>query len=335
MPLTKCSRRGRVVVSLIYIYVILNNIAHISTMFTEVPEIRHASRLAVRELGLLQSKYRDTGCSHVHCHALLEIDQRGQSTVAELATVLQVDKSTASRTVSQLVRLGWVAVEKAPDDRRSKLLVLTPSGQHKAESINESANEQVQSALEQLSDEERGKVLQGMELYARALGRARRCGNFEIRPIERSDNTAVARLIRDVMAEFGAVGEGFSRSDPEVRAMYESYSGERAAYFVVVRKGTVVGGAGIGQLEKAGNQICQLRKMYVRPEARGAGVGQKLLRLCLDTAKKIGYTSCYLETLEQMAQARRLYEKAGFKPLSSPLGDTGHFSCNSWYQKDL
>ena len=211
-----------------------------STTFTEVPEIRHASRLTVRELGLLQGKYRDTGCSHVHCHALLEIDQRGQSTVAELATVLQVDKSTASRTVGQLVRLGWVAVEKAPDDRRSKLLVLTPSGQRKAESINESANEQVQSALEQLSDDERGKVLQGMELYARALGRARRCGNFEIRPMERSDNAAVARLIRDVMAEFGAVGEGFSRSDPEVRAMYESYSGERAAYFVVVRKGTVV-----------------------------------------------------------------------------------------------
>lgn len=304
-------------------------------ILAEVNGIRHSSRLVVRELGLLQGSYRSTGCSHVQCHTLFEIDQRGQSTVAELARTLEVDKSTASRTVAQLVKPGWVNLQRDPCDKRAKLLSLTSKGRKKLREIHEAANEQVQAALEQLDESERQVVHDGMALYARALQRARRRQDYDIRPITTADNAAMARVIREVMAEFGAVGEGYSRNDPEVHNMSAAYTKKRAFYLVVTHAGTVVGGAGVGQLASAGDDICELRKMYLRSEVRGAGIGRELLGLCLEKAEQMGYTTCYLETLEHMTQARHLYEKYGFTQLQDPRGETGHFSCNAWYEKRL
>ncbi|TFG63876.1 MAG: GNAT family N-acetyltransferase, partial [Gemmatimonadales bacterium] len=68
----------------------------------------------------------------------------------------------------------------------------------------------------------------------------------EIRPIEPGDDAKIARIIREVMTEFGAVGEGYSIVDPEVDAMTAAYAGPDAAYFVALLDGEVVGGGGIG-----------------------------------------------------------------------------------------
>lgn len=156
-----------------------------------------------------------------------------------------------------------------------------------------------------------------------------------IRPIEPRDEAAMASIIRTVMTEFGAVGEGYSINDAEVDEMYAAYSGPGAAYWVVERDGRVLGGAGFGPLAGGDAVTCELKKMYLVGEARGLGLGRRLIELCLDGARRAGYARCYLETLEHMAAARRLYEGYGFERLGGPLGATGHTSCNGWYLLEL
>jgi putative acetyltransferase len=152
-----------------------------------------------------------------------------------------------------------------------------------------------------------------------------------IRPIEPRDDAAMAAVIRAVMTEHGAVGAGFSITDPEVDFMSRAYDAPRSAYFVVTRGGRVLGGAGVAQLTGGTSDTCELRKMYFLPEARGSGLGQQMLERCLDAARGFGYRQCYLETLASMAAAAALYERAGFTRVANPLGATGHVKCDRWY----
>ncbi|WP_224361331.1 GNAT family N-acetyltransferase [Hyalangium versicolor] len=156
-----------------------------------------------------------------------------------------------------------------------------------------------------------------------------------LRPIESRDDAAVATIIRKVMPEFGASGPGFAIHDPEVDTMSASYSRPRHRYFVVAHDGRVLGGAGIAPLTGGDPSVCELRKMYFLPEARGRGVGERLLKECLAFAKEAGYQLCYLETLTGMDQAQKLYEKVGFGQIPKAMGNTGHFGCNRFYTRDL
>jgi len=159
---------------------------------------------------------------------------------------------------------------------------------------------------------------------------------LSFRPIEPRDDAAVAAVIRAVMPEFGADGPGFAIHDPEVDHMSRAYSVPGAAYFVLVDEaGMVLGGGGVAALEGGEPGVCELRKMYFLPAARGRGVGEALLRHCLAVARDLGYRTCYLETLTGMDQAMRLYGKLGFQPLCAPLGRTGHGGCDRWYAREL
>jgi putative acetyltransferase len=156
-----------------------------------------------------------------------------------------------------------------------------------------------------------------------------------IRSLRPDDNPAMARIIRQVMTEYGAVGEGYSINDPEVDAMYQQYAAPDHAFFVIEAGGKVVGGAGIAPLPGGGDGVCELRKMYLLREGRGRGWGRQLLGQCLAAARERGFRTCYLETVHRMGEAQRLYLSAGFKPLAGPLGSTGHNSCDAWYAMEL
>lgn len=156
-----------------------------------------------------------------------------------------------------------------------------------------------------------------------------------IRAITAADDAVVERVIRTVMPEFGAGGAGFAINDPEVSSMSTAYLRPRHAYFVLEQDGQVVGGAGVAPLAGAAEDVCELRKMYFLPIARGKGWGRSLLHHCLDEARRLGFRLCYLETLTGMDAAMQLYTEAGFLPLAAPMGSTGHFGCNRFYARDL
>ena len=159
--------------------------------------------------------------------------------------------------------------------------------------------------------------------------------SFSIRPIKGTDDARMAQIIRTVMPEFGAVGDGFAINDPEVDWMARAYSEPRSSYFVVEVDGQVLGGGGVAPLVNGDEDLCELRKMYFLPQLRGMGAGAALMAKCLEAARGHGFRRCYLETLCGMDAAKRLYERSGFRRLPGPMGATGHGGCDSFYLLDL
>ncbi|MDQ2972471.1 MAG: GNAT family N-acetyltransferase [Rhodanobacteraceae bacterium] len=160
-------------------------------------------------------------------------------------------------------------------------------------------------------------------------------GDFLIRPIEPRDDVTIAAIIREVMPEFGADGEGFAIHDAEVDAMHTAYSLPRSAYYMIEVDDIVLGGGGIAPLAGGDADVCELRKMYFLSGLRGRGVGKALIAECLDAARGFGFRRCYIETLTGMDAAQALYRKHGFTPLSVPLGDTGHHGCDRFFIREI
>jgi putative acetyltransferase len=298
-------------------------------------QTREASRSLVRELDVVKAKVGLLGMTYSQGHILLHLENSGMLLVAELAEKLRLDKSTTSRAVNSMIEKGHVKFRQSDTDKRCKPVILTEKGRRLAAQIHDVANVEVSAALETLTPDERVTVIQGMQLYARALYQARTQRRFEIREVKKRDNVYLARIIHDVMSEFQLSGPGTSLSDDEVGAIYESYRGPRALFYVVEDGEQLVGGAGIAQLEGGDPETCELKKMYLLPEVRGTGVGRVLLDRCLDAARDAGYHTCYLETIREMSRARALYEQYGFEKLDKPLGNTGHFRTDSWYAMAL
>lgn len=151
-----------------------------------------------------------------------------------------------------------------------------------------------------------------------------------MRPIAPQDDQRVADIIRSVMTSFDCVGEGYSIVDPEVDDMYATYQEDGAICYVIEVDGKVCGVGGVAALAAA-EGVCELKKMYFLPELRGRGMGRKLVSQCISDARRMGYTHMYLETVERMEAANRLYHKMGFEACDAPMGATGHNACDRYY----
>jgi len=158
---------------------------------------------------------------------------------------------------------------------------------------------------------------------------------MNIRPITTADNGEIAKIIREVLTEFGANKPGFAWQDPELDFMAEAYYKRGRAYWVVESGGRILGGGGIAEFNCQEPKVCELQKMYLLSETRGLGLGAKLIDKLVIVAGEMGYRSCYLETLSSMSGAIALYKKKGFMRLSNPMGDSGHSACDEWYSKTL
>ena len=159
--------------------------------------------------------------------------------------------------------------------------------------------------------------------------------DFIIREIKQEDNVQIAKVIRDVLIEFGVPKVGTAYEDKATDEMYENFQKSTSIYYVIEHNNKIVGGAGIAQLDNFEGNTCELQKMYFLPITRGKSLGSKLISTCLQKAKELGFDHCYLETMPYMDAARALYKKNGFIGLEKRMGDTGHFSCNVWMIKKL
>ncbi len=300
-----------------------------------INEIRQNIRSLVRELNILDGRFQDTGFSYSECHVLFEINEHKLLNIMDLSNLLQLDKSTVSRLVRKLTDKGYVEILPRPEDKRQKCLGLTEKGIEAVTRNNCRSDDQVAAALQLLDEKEQETALKGLHLYARALNRSRIQKDYEVRLIQKEDEEQVARLIRSVMTEFGAVGEGYSIMDPEVDRMYEVYREPGSAFFVIAKGNEIMGCGGVAALAGGEGDTCELKKMYFYPAVRGLGFGKKLLDKCLKEAAALGYRLCYLETVERMWQANLLYQRAGFRKIDGPMGCTGHNSCETFYIKEL
>ena len=157
-----------------------------------------------------------------------------------------------------------------------------------------------------------------------------------MRRMTAADNATVARVIRQVSAEYGLTADkGYTVADPNLDVLYTQYSKPGHAYWVVELDGEVVGGGGIAPLACSETDLCELQKMYFLPAARGRGLAKKLAIQALEFARAQGYRRCYLETTAFLKEAIALYERLGFVHISEPLGCTGHVDCEVRMLKTL
>ena len=158
---------------------------------------------------------------------------------------------------------------------------------------------------------------------------------IQIRNIELSDNIAIAAVIRNALAEFGANKPGTVFFDPTTDHLFELFKVPGSVYYVAEQNGSILGGCGIFPTEALPEKTCELVKLYLDKNARGTGLGKKLLLKAMDWSKANGYDQVYLESMPELSKAVNIYEKVGFKKLDQALGNSGHCGCDIWMLKKL
>ena len=156
-----------------------------------------------------------------------------------------------------------------------------------------------------------------------------------IRTIESKDNPALAKIIRDIFIEFDAPRIGTVFSDPDTDRLYEVFQHPGSAYFLAEENGEVLGGCGIYPTKGLPEGCAELVKFYLSPNARGKGLGKFLMDRSIEAAAQLGYKQVYLESFPQLATAVSMYEKAGFRLLPAPMGNSGHYNTTLWMLLDL
>ena len=158
---------------------------------------------------------------------------------------------------------------------------------------------------------------------------------IKLRTIQKEDNVQLAQIIRDTLTEFKANKPGTVYYDETTDHLFELFQKPGSIYYVALMDDEIVGGGGIYPSDGLPNGTCELVKMYLLPEARGIGLGKRIIEECLAFAKEKGYTQVYIESMPELENALKVYEKFGFKYISAPLGNTGHHGCEKWMLRSL
>ena len=153
---------------------------------------------------------------------------------------------------------------------------------------------------------------------------------IKLRTIQKEDNVQLAQIIRDTLTEFKANKPGTVYYDETTDQLFELFQKPGSIYYVALMDDELVGGGGIYPSDGLPNGTCELVKMYLLPEARGIGLGKRIIEECLAFAKENGYSQVYIESMPELENALKVYEKFGFKYISAPLGNTGHHGCEKW-----
>jgi DNA-binding MarR family transcriptional regulator len=140
-----------------------------------IREFRQNLRVLEREVEL--SMTSEAGCCGVtfaQCHLLLEIERRNRTSVTELAAVLELDKSTLSRTVDAAFKAGFIDRSVDPVSRRQQVISLTDKGKWTAKRINMQCDESYTRLFDFIPGDERSAVVRAVALLAEAMRQKRR-----------------------------------------------------------------------------------------------------------------------------------------------------------------
>lgn len=151
-----------------------------------------------------------------------------------------------------------------------------------------------------------------------------------VRKIEAADNKETAEMIRTILREFKIDKPGTVYTDPTTDDLSTLFEQAGSAYWIAEEDGEIIGGCGIYPTAGLPDGCVELVKLYTSAASRGKGVGKLLMEKSIESAQHFGYNEVYLESFPELTTAIYMYEKAGFKKLSAPLGNSGHYACNVW-----
>jgi putative acetyltransferase len=157
---------------------------------------------------------------------------------------------------------------------------------------------------------------------------------MQIRKVNKEDNIFLAKMIRQVFDEYHAPQKG-TVSDPTTDNLFELFQVEKSLLWVAEIDSEIVGCCGIYPTTGLPKNCAELVKFYLSAKSRGKGIGKILMEKSIESARELGYSKLYLESLPEFSNAISIYERQGFLKLDQPLGESGHTTCNIWMLKEL
>ena len=143
----------------------------------EICQLRELIRMLERKLGVLEDgEMACCGISMAQCHALVEIGRAGSISLVDLANLLNLDNSTMSRTVNNLVNNGMVERQLDPNDRRYITIQLTKKGLEQFHGIESSMGEYFMKIYSAIPTESRAQVLESLQILLKAVADSDCCG---------------------------------------------------------------------------------------------------------------------------------------------------------------
>ena len=134
---------------------------------------------------------------------------------------------------------------------------------------------------------------------------------IDLRVATEADLPEVRELLREYHAWTG-VDLGFQGFERELAELPGGYAAPKGVLLVARLDGAMVGCVAA---HRWNDDVCEMKRLYVRDAARGTGCGRALVRRVLDWAREARYRRVVLDTLPVMDQAQRMYERLGFRDI--------------------
>ncbi|MBR0663040.1 MarR family transcriptional regulator [Roseomonas hellenica] len=278
-----------------------------------VDEVRSFNRFYTREIGLLEAHLPAGDFTLAEARVLYELTQGDRRTAAEIGRGLRMDRAHLSRILARFRARGLLRSRVSPDHGKHLLLALTEAGQAAFAALDHGTRTQVEAILAPLDSEGRERLVAAMQAIRAVLDRDRAGGAAvllrDLRPGDLGWITHRQAVLYHREYGWDWTYEGLVSGI--LAGFVAGHDPAREDAWVAERAGVIVGSVFLMQGDDPA--VAKLRLLYVEPEARGLGVGRRLVAACIDRARALGYRSLTLWTNDVLIAARRIYQAAGFQ----------------------
>lgn len=306
-----------------------------SGMEGQVAAVRRFNRFYTQRIGVLEEGLLDSAFSLTEARVLYELANRENPAAADLCRDLGLDAGYLSRILGRLVRQGLLTKSAGQADGRRRGLALTEAGRSAFAALDEASREEVSALLNGLSSAGRERLLGAMATIARLLGGQPAPGiSYILRPPRPGDLGRVISRHGALYAEEYGWDETFEAFVAGIVADFaKSRDPKRERCWIAEVDGEAVGAV---FLVRQDDEVSKLRMLYVEPEARGLGIGARLVEEAIRFARRAGYRKMTLWTNDILTAARRIYEMAGFTLVrEEPHRSFGHDLVGQYWELPL
>jgi DNA-binding MarR family transcriptional regulator/GNAT superfamily N-acetyltransferase len=275
-----------------------------------VAAVRAFNRFYTNVIGLLRGKYLDTPYSLTEARLLFELAQRDASEVADLRRMVDIDAGYLSRVLARFSADGLITRQRSAADARRQVISLTRAGRSAVAGLDARSARQTRDMLAGVRGDDRRRLIKAMRVITDVLAQSRQPRSYVLRAPQPGDMGWVVQRNAAVYAEEFGWDASYEALVARIVADYLDHRdpGAEAAWIAEV-DGTP---AGCVFCVRENADAARLRLLLVEPWARGLGIGSRLVEEVLRFARRAGYSSITLWTNDVLADARRIYQRAGF-----------------------